>query len=218
MQNKLNIAIIIPGHLRFWSDCKSNFLDNVYDTDHNIDVYFDTYETVFHSEGKIYDEWKKSQFLNEKEILNLFDGINIVHYKVEKSDKNMSQEKKLQSAYKLLVEKGKKYDLVVKTRFDIMFEKKIDYRFMYEECVKKPKLIFIGKGGSDGLLNDMFAVCLPETFEIYVDRFKYGDLPVFEGLQHGSLKQIIDHHGIEYNTDTWVLLKRVNGIIQKMGI
>lgn len=221
MQNKLNIGIIIPGHLRWWQDCKENFLKNIYDISHNIDVYIDTYETVFRSNGRSYGESDKKIFLNMEQIIKLFEGINVVYYNVEKEDKFSSQETKLKNAYEQLTESKKKYDLIMRTRFDLMVENKIDYNLIYEQCSKKPNLIFIGKGGGDGLLNDMFAICFPKSFEIYVDRFKYGDVDdvkKWEGLQHGSLKQIIKHHNIEYNTDTWVFLKRTENFIQKMGV
>ena len=214
----MNIAIIIPGHLRYWIDCKDNFLEKIYDQNHNIDVYIDTYTTIFRSDAIHSGESAIKQFLNFQQIKNLFDKINVVDFKFDDEDKDKTQEKKLQSVYESVLKSNKKYDLMVRTRFDLLLEDKLDYEFIYNECVKNPKLIFIGKGGDDGLLNDMFAVCLPESFDLYVNRFKYGDVEKYEGIHHGSLKQISRHHGIIYNTDAWIHLKRPNGKIYKMGI
>jgi hypothetical protein len=216
MQNKLKIAIVIPGHIRWWLDCKENFLQNFYDTNHDIDVFVDTYNSVFRSDK--FEEQKKKQFLSVEEIKNLFSGINVVSIDIQSDGKNTCQEAKLISIHEKLCSYEKKYDLIVRTRFDITLDTKINYLSIYDQCIKNPKLIFIGQGGSDGLLNDMFAVCLPETFNIYVNRFKYGDVQPPEGLLHGSLKRIKEIHGIVYNTETWIYLKRINGQIQKMGI
>jgi len=211
--NKLSIAIVIPGHLRYWTDCKENFLENLYDESHNIDVFIDTYNSVFRTDYHSYNEFEKKHFLDEKQIKQLFDGINVVSFNIDDDDTKHSQETKLKNVHESLVQHKKKYDLIVRTRFDIFLEKKINYFEIYKQCMENPKLIFIGKGGADGLLNDMFAVCLPEAFDIYADRFKYGDVAWQEEHMHGSLKQINFHHGIVYNTDTWILLKRVDGNI-----
>jgi hypothetical protein len=218
MRNKLKIAIVIPGHLRYWEDCRNNFLDNLYDTNHDIDVYVDTYLTVFRSDSRTYDEQNKKQFLTEEEIKKLFFGINVVKFNFDSNDMDKSQEHKIQSVYKLLLESNKKYDLVVRTRFDLLLDVELNYEQIYNKCSKNPKLIFIPKGGTDELLNDMLAVCLPDTFNIYADRFKYGDIETYEGLQHGSLKQISRHHNIEYDTNIKSFLKRVDGNIYEMGI
>lgn len=214
----MNIAIIIPGHLRYWVDCRDNFLQKIYDRKHNIDVYVDTYETVFRSDYRTHNECDKKQFMNIQQIYNLFDGINVVSFNLDSEDKDKNQETKIKSVFESVLKSNKKYDLMVRTRFDILLDDELDYEFIYNECVKNPKLIFIGKGGEDGLLNDMFAVCLPEAFELYINRFKYGDIETNEGIHHGSLKQLSRQHGIVFNTDTWINLKRPDGKIYKMGI
>jgi hypothetical protein len=217
MQDKLNIGILLPGHLRYWTDCKSNFLENLYDTNHNIDVYVDTYSSVFRSDYEMYGEKYKRIILSDAEIEELFIDMNVVRFNVDSDDTKYKQIPKLKKCYQMLVDNKKNYDLIVRYRFDMMLEKKIDYVKIYEECIKNPKLIFIGKGGMDGLLNDMFAICISKTFDIYMNRFKFSDYSNTEGMEHGSLKQIMIDHNIVYNMDTQILLKRPDDKIYRMG-
>lgn len=217
MQNKLNIAILIPGHLRWWKDCKENFLKNFYNNHHQIDVYVDTYKSVFRTDYFLYDEKDRNIFLSDNEIKKLFDDINVVSFNIDTDDTKSGQIEKLQNVHKTLKKTHKKYDLVVRTRFDIMLEEKINYDKIYEECKKNEKLIFIGSRSGDDLYNDMFAICLPETFQIYAERFKHGDVDWNEGIHHGSLKKIMEKENITYNMDTCLYIKRHENLIQKYG-
>jgi len=175
---------------------------------------------MFRSDYEILNEKERKVILSDEEIKSMFEGINVISFSIDSNDTypEFSQITKLQKCYKIFNDVKKTYDLVLRTRFDLMLEEKLDYKKIYQECLNNPKLIFIGKGGLDGLLNDMFAICLQRTFDVYMTRFKFSDFTNTEGMEHGSLKQIMIDHGIVYNTDTWILLKRPDEKIYKIGL
>ncbi len=43
----MKIAVLLPGHIRTWDYCKQNFMDTIYDNNHTMDVFVDTYNEIF---------------------------------------------------------------------------------------------------------------------------------------------------------------------------
>ena len=168
----MRIAVLIPGHLRPWDACKQNFLDTLYDTNHQIDVFVETYNSIFRSDGQIGGESELKYILSRDDVLSLFDGINVVYCNVETDltgDAELLQIRKMNILYhsfqKYEFENGP-YDLVVRSRFDILLDKTIDYNYIYSLC-HDSKNMFIGKGGVHLAENDLFAVSNSHLMRLY---------------------------------------------------
>lgn len=227
----MKIAILILGHLRAWEVCRENFLNTLYDETHQIDVFLDTYNRIFRSDYELYGENQIDFVLSDDAILKLFDNINVVDFKVEPElvgDSEGLQIRKILRVVKSYEEYEKihgKYDLVVRTRFDLLLDKKIDYDYLLEGIKKNPKIIHIGNGSIDMEENDMFAVCDSDTFKIYGNRFleingrddynlllelcgkRFFEIPFI----HGSLILIKSLYGLKYIQDIGISVVRLNG-------
>lgn len=228
----MKIAILLPGHLRSWINCKQNFLDMVYDTNHQIDVFVDTYDKVFRSDS--YSEAEKGLeiVLDKEQIYKLFDGINVVNFNIEPElvgDAERLQIKKMSNVYDSFHEYQKihgTYDLVVRSRFDIVFDEKIDYEKIYSECKSNPKLIYIGNGGIDLEENDMFAISTTELMTLYFKSIfdlyhidlqiildimkKVGDRFIQIPMVHKKIIYLSYLYGIQYNRDIGISIVRVD--------
>lgn len=193
----MKIAILLPGHLRTWRYCRSNFLENLYDREHEIDVFVDTYYNDFRLDRYSKHEKHFSVTLSESEIQALLSDINVVSLSIEtenNEDSTDEQKRKILKIVKTLEETPVHYDLVVRSRFDVLVQEKVDYNRIYEETEKEPNLIYLGKGSVNGI-NDMFAVCRSAVFSIYGNRFtltKNND-------PHNSLYNIRDQYGVKYD-------------------
>lgn len=219
----MKIAILLPGHIRAWDYCKDNFMNNLYDTNHSVDVFIDTYNDIFRNDYHLHKENEVNIIKNNNEILSLFDGINVVDFKVESmaeansaatgmlprgsGDAETMQIRKILrvvDTYEQYENLHGKYDLVVRTRFDLILEKKLNYESIFENC-KNSKLIYIGNGAVHMPQNDMFAVCNTDTFKIYGKRFI--DLPKV----HASMDHIKNSHGVSYSQTINISIVRLGG-------
>jgi oligoribonuclease NrnB/cAMP/cGMP phosphodiesterase (DHH superfamily) len=196
MDKKLSIAILLPCHLRTWRYCRTNFLENLYDPQHSIDVFVDTYYNDFRMDMYAKHEKHFAKILTETEIKELLQNINVVSLNIEQennADAGDEQKRKILQIVRTLEEQENQYDLVVRSRFDILVQEKVDYSSIYRETEEEPNLIHLGKGSVNGI-NDMFAVCRSEVFSIYGNRF---DL-VKTVDPHRSLFLIEALHGVKY--------------------
>ncbi len=144
------------------------------------------------------------------EITSLFDGINVVDLKIENttignhSILQMYKILKITNTYEEYEKIHGKYDLVVRSRFDILLDKKIDYEKIYESC-KNSKLIHIGDGAVHRSDNDLCAVCNTDTFKIYGKRVLHDEGP------HGSMTVIANIYGIYYSQTIGISIVRLGG-------
>ena len=196
MDKKLRIAILLPGHLRTWRYCRTNFLENVYDKQHSIDVFVDTYYNDFRTDMYAKHEKHFAKHLSASEIIELFTGINVISLNVElenNADAGDEQKRKILQIVRTLEEQENQYDLVVRSRFDILVQEKVDYSSIYRETEEEPNLIHLGKGSVNGI-NDMFAVCRSKVFSIYGNRFNL----VNTVDAHRSMYSIEAKYGVKY--------------------
>jgi hypothetical protein len=196
MDKKLRIAILLPGHLRTWRYCRTNFLENVYDAQHSVDVFVDTYYNDFRTDMYAKHERHFAKHLSALEIIELFTGINVISCHIEQennADAGDEQKRKILQILRNLEEQKSEYDLVVRSRFDILVQEKVDYSSIYRETEEEPNLIHLGKGSVNGI-NDMFAVCRSKVFSIYGNRFNL----VNTVDPHRSLFQIERKYGVKY--------------------
>lgn len=209
----MRIGVLIPGHLRAWDYCKSNFLETVCDSEHEIFVFVDTYHQVYRSDYKLHDEYKMQRTMSYDEIKDSFSGINLVSLVVENEklgDASSKQGRKILNCYnrfKQFEQKFGRFDLCIKTRTDILLDQKLDYERIKKEVTKFRRVIYIG----DGIVrlrfqNDIFAATNSETFEIYCERFlEYPD------CVHQSMNYIRREWGVEYNQTVGISIVRLGG-------
>jgi hypothetical protein len=171
----MKIAIIYVGHVRSWNSCKKNNLEMLFSENHSIDVFIETYKEGFRQDYGLRNEKNEKIVYTEDDIKNLFGGINVVKISIENQPPggaDEGQRMKIVKSYKMFstfIEKKEPYDLIVKTRMDLYFDKKIDYVSILNECTEKNKLI-LGCNVTDHT-NDTFAIGKPENMKKYFDRF-----------------------------------------------
>jgi len=206
----MKIAVLLPGHIRAWDYCKQNFIDTICDTNHQIDVFVDTYNDVFRNDYSLHRENEINIIKNDEQIQSLFSGINVVDFKIEKQLSGNSEEMQIRKILKILStyeeyeNKNGKYDLVIRSRFDIILDEKLDYENIYNQC-KDSKLIYIANGAVHREDNDMFAICNSDTFKIYGKRFL--EIP----LIHSSMCFIKEKYGIFYSQSIGISIVRLDG-------
>lgn len=194
----MKIAILIPGHLRAWEYCKQNFIEMLYDKQHQIDIFVDTYFQQFridcntHDLGSYQKETQLNIILNDEQITNLFSHLNVVSLQIEDEHDvknefqqtgvwNVEQQKpidgpphlrklhKIQKSLKQYEHDNGVYDLVVKTRPDILINGKINYDKLYEQTKKFPRFVCCGIGFST-FPNDMINIGSSETIHSLLQR------------------------------------------------
>lgn len=175
----MKIAVLLPGHLRAWSFCRNNFFETILDHNHSIDVFVETYNEVFRSDSYSKQERDMRKKESEEDIRRMFDDINVVSFSIEPEfveNPNLAQGRKILKVYdsfKEYEEKNGKYDLAIRSRFDIMLRQKLEYEKIFDRCNQDRNLIIIGKNKTNNLYpNDMFAVTNSDTFHIYCNRFR----------------------------------------------
>lgn len=192
----MKIAILLIGHIRTWDICKQNFKDTFLNEHDEIDVFLETYYDIYRKDYSIRKENEKLIIENEEQIKNRFSGINVVQFSIEKqSDKNAdeSQKNKIEKAFlnfNNYESQNGEYDLIIKSRPDLFFEKKIiydDYNDLDEN-----KLI-LGKGITDHI-NDTFALGKSNSMKKYLNRFSL----VAEKSPFHSVKAIMNESKLKY--------------------
>jgi hypothetical protein len=206
----MKIAVLIPGHIRAWEVCKENFMNTIYDTNHMIDVFIDTYNEIYRNDYSLHNENGMNISEEDNNILSLFGGINVVDFKIEKQipmEPETAQIRKILkvvNAYEKYENENGKYDLVIRTRFDILLDEKLDYKKIYNQC-KDSKLIYIANGAVHREENDMFAICNSDTFKIYGRRFYHNP------YVHSSMITIKKKYGIQYSQTIGISIVRLGG-------
>ena len=83
----MKTAILIVGHIRTWEKCKDNFIESFGHL--NADIFLTTYDLQYNYHTAQKANWMVGQsdlFLSKEEILNLFEGINLVGIDYENID------------------------------------------------------------------------------------------------------------------------------------
>lgn len=214
----MKIAILLSGHLRSWEYCKSWFEEKFIDSNHEIDIFVDTYNELESSFPTNYQQniEQNKLFRTDSQVKQLFAGLNVVHFNIEsefKHDQYKPQADKIRQGYNLFQHysllNNKTYDLVVRSRFDLILEKKLNYNYIYEKCTTNPKFLFqchINGINFGRDMNDQFAVSNPEVMDLYFKRFTEEVFPV-EILKtwcifHSTLPGLTQYHGIERDWET----------------
>lgn len=222
----MKIAILMSGHLRSWESCKNSFLQNVYDTNHEIDVFLETYNNKSRTDTTTHNENEKIKELSFIEIANQFHDINVVNLSIENNfygTAEIFQIRKMENQYEKYkthntisekhyemmksfrgdedFSKNTKYDLVMRTRPDLFYHTKLDYNYILSECNKNNKLIFIPNTmylNVGQYMNDIFAIGSTESMHIYFEE-RIVKFNIFNNAVHSSMINIKDNFNISYN-------------------
>lgn len=222
MGYKMKIAILICGHLRTWEHCKQNFIDNFLDENHEITVIVNTYtsidvDDVWHFPTIPFTEYSVNENLikTEEEIKEYFSGIPNIIFKIVKEERvdnsRCEEPRKVFDTYQILESLNQEFDIVVRTRFDLKINKKIDYNSVFTALQKNNKLLILSHTNSYNFrrdLNHHFAMSTYETMQLYFRR----DINLFTEEQmvgrclgHDTLELLTLYFGVErewefYNT------------------
>ena len=178
----MKIAILLPGHLRTFSKCKQNFMDNVLNGDHQFDIFVATYYNIDCRGGNVLTMDEINELLKDLNVKKLVitnddklkitdesQGDHSPQYRIIKRVNNLKSQYEQENNFK--------YDLVVKTRFDLIVNNKIDY-----DKIDKGVLTISNIGW--GQPCDLLAIGTSENMDIYCNRFKNAKCP------HGSLENL----------------------------
>lgn len=204
-----NIAILISGHLRTWEFCKQTFIDNFLDSRYNIDIYCQTYSEVESSfpTNRVDNLGDYPRVYTNSQISSLFENIPIVYLDIL-SENNFNptntigpQAYYLEKLYNTFSSNTNKYDLIIKSRFDLILQTKLNYDYYLQYC--EQNILFMNRFYSYNippLLMDHLAIGNLFVMEKYFLRFSES-LGVTE-VYHNSIDHICEKYNISRNIDT----------------
>lgn len=219
----MKTAIVLVGNVRTWEFCKENFKQIF--SEFKPDIFVSTYNLQYNHhpviQGRIGDS---SDFvLEEKTIKKMFNGFNVKEFDIQDCanyiDMTEVQEnfKSLQSCYgqykrfkrsmEMVNASGNKYDLVIKTRCDLIHER--------IKIVDLSKTIIVDSGNV--FPNDCVFITNQQSMtnlsnfivnEFYKPKYTDSHLNPPHGLLHNAIKE----EGLEINVQ-----KIMNCVIRKDG-
>jgi hypothetical protein len=103
----MKIAVLLYGNIRSWNICRENFIKTFTDNENEVDVFIHTCNKLLNYNHYIKDNYKifDDLILTDDDIVN---RINIPYKQLTIEPQTISLEKN-------------HYDIIVKTRFDILF-------------------------------------------------------------------------------------------------
>jgi len=218
----VKIAILLSGHLRTWLQCKQNFIDTLCDSNHEIDVFVNTYDRVCRSDYNYFGEADVKDYVNYEILDEWMSGINVVKAVISPEDapsepagghiKQGNHMIKTFQLFEQFADSTTPYDLIVKSRFDIRLDRKLDYDAILQAVSNDANnLIFISRGGTNGgAPNDLFAVSKHRQMALYMNRFE-----LMLSCCHESMRRLQQPpHLVQYVEIVQTELVRPNGIIQ----
>lgn len=198
----MNIAILLPGHIRAWDMCKVNFISNIYQTTgNNIDVFVDTYYQIFRTDAENRNEKSISVTKTEDEIKAMFEGINVVYWNIENEDTSsytaLAKLKKMSAGFQNYCQTNNKtYDLVVRSRCDIMVDYPLDYPGILAQLQIDPNTVYCGTGILSSGPNDMLNISSAYNIDLILNRLELNLSSVFLNyLEHLKI------HVVRYNSE-----------------
>jgi hypothetical protein len=231
----MKIAMTISGQPRRvdagFKQLKKHFLDK-YDIDIYIHSWKDKYFYKYYY-GQLQHKWEVDQSIYDK-VLELyqpkdylfergirFDKSNMVD--TGRFDSHMGMTLSWKRAWDLVENSGIKYDLIIRTRFDLLFDHyvpvnhpyltditKLDpnklhlFRRVYDPTARISILDLFGIGGYDVM--DKYHKFFPNLIHYYFENEDYKDLMVNkENVSHFYVESSLHYHlknlGIEFSTE-----------------
>jgi hypothetical protein len=173
----MKIAILLCGHVRSWDKCKESFLNSLKDTD----IFIHTYNTVLNYHPYIS---QTKNIINNKSTLSTPEIVDLIGLDIKKivveddnsifipSDKVIADDIYCQYRKNFLCnnlrldyekENNFEYDIVIKTRFDIVYSVGLDYILKVIDDIKT--YIYISNGPSIYPCDQIF-ICSSENMNI----------------------------------------------------
>lgn len=157
----MKIALILLGHVRTWEKTKDNFISTF--THLNPDVFVSTYDRQYgyHPYIRNVTNYHSDEILTEESTEKLFSGLSpntflditnaesmdryisqqqsLINANMRNMESSLAQFVKLKHAVDNIIEvenaKNIKYDVIIKTRCDILYEDNIDFSINENEVL-----------------------------------------------------------------------------------
>ena len=175
----MNKAIVIFGQQRFVDKGIYSFRKNIVDFE-EYDIFIHTWKDESKDESVIYDLWKPKDIIIEEP--KPFDGLDyeVIHKSLFYSTKR---------GFELLNKSDKKYDAVIRTRFDICVETPIDIT-AYD--LTQPAIFSPNVCGNPAVLSDFLMFGSGNCMNIYQEMFDNYEKYKREGVNVGAGEEIIN--------------------------
>jgi hypothetical protein len=155
---KMKVAVCFSGHLRTFDKCYDNIVENIFtplkNKGYEIDVYCSTWKTIGHRTNhdidqsladisvldKLYTkqidiEPENQEYFRKEFYTPNWDRI----YCIESTcGDNASELYKIKRCYDMVISSGITYDMIMRLRFDVMYEKPIPIPDVLEDCIYMP--------------------------------------------------------------------------------
>lgn len=222
----MKTAIILTGNIRTWAHTKENFKQTF--SNLNADIFISTYNLQFgyHPWIKNYIGDFSDNILSDAEIFELFSDINVkqinisdinyinkipntVHDTFKNLDNCFWQYIKLLEGINLMksVEIGFKYDRIIKTRFDLIYNS-IEFKPLNNTIIIDSGNVFPNDCIFMTNRNSFVDICNFMVDEMYNPQYKNSHLNPPHGLLHNAIK----HVGLTIDKQ-----KIMNAVIRKNG-
>lgn len=212
----MKIAILLSGHIRSWNYCKQNFKDTLIDLENEFTIIVDTYTQLDASkewyEHTSYVNYKPDLSLirTQEEIKSYFSDfppnckfIFNIEEEVRENDKREESFIKKYNTFKMLDAIAEEFDIVIRSRFDLMLNKRVDYNYFDSIFKTNKKIIFQSYNNSYNFgrdQNDSFVISTKENIGLVMRK----DIDLFTEDQlygkvkaHDTLNMLTDYFGIE---------------------
>jgi hypothetical protein len=174
---EMKVAILLCGHVRSWDKCKESFLNAFKDTD----IFVHTYNTVLNYHPYIS---QTENIINNKSTLSTPEIVELIGLDIKKivveddnnifipSDKIIYDDVYCQYRKNFLCnnlrldyekENNIQYDLIIKTRFDIVYSVGLDYILNFIDDIKTHNYI---SSGPSIYPSDQVFICSSENMNI----------------------------------------------------
>jgi hypothetical protein len=235
MSRPIRVAICISGHIRSWKQTKANFVSSLLsDKDAEIDVYLYTYYQLDTKEGE--------EKVTEELLFELFSDIPVKKWVMVDDtpsldeetenflqrlcDRKYDSENVVRGSYNGMLSihrcnklrREEEYDLVMRTRFDVIYFRPINW----SKLALEDNQLIIGFGSTLGAPNDMVGIGKPGVMDAYCDEFlriRKIFAPEQEGwdrlsfVMHTVLKSAIDRKGLALKYVQIALLKTDGSLV-----
>ena len=175
----MNKAIVIYGQQRLVDKGIHSFKSNIVDFE-EYDIFIHTWKDESKDESVIYDLWNPTDILIEEP--KPFDGpdYEVIHKSLFYSTKR---------GFELLNKSDKKYDAVIRTRFDICVETPIDITAydLTQSAIFSPNVC-----GNAAVLSDFLMFGSGNCMNIFQEMFDNYELYKSQGVHVGSGEEIIN--------------------------
>jgi|TARA_B110000259_G_scaffold187976_1_gene244285 hypothetical protein len=176
----MKIAILLCGHIRTWNECKSSFF-NFFPND--VDIFVHTYTTKYSYHPFIKDKLQLTNEINQTQITKTNEMFGLPNFKRVVFEKELSNDdvdlseypvnldiysqiRKVNLCNDLKKEWEKdynfKYDIVIKTRFDIYYQGLLNLENIYSN-----KIYYLTCNGTLEP-SDVCYLCLSKDFDKFI--------------------------------------------------